>query len=147
MLDVKKEIKFSADLTNLFSDTASRAAEKIRVYYDEKNYSMKLKDKNKSSQIRKFYDELVMWNDRVQSVQDKKERQIKYEELVPFIKMLKAKVAYAEGRKHIDSDFSEIFNQCIDEINSPQTLRLAKLFMESVMGFCKYNEEIYKKTN
>lgn len=144
MLNIKDDIKFSGDITNLFSDIASEAAEKIRVFYDVNKNKMDLKEKNKSTQIRKFYDELVMWNDRVHQEKDEKTRQTKYFELIPFIKMLKAKVAYAEGRKHIDSDFREIFNQCIDEINSPQTLRIAKLFMESVMGYCKYNEELYK---
>lgn len=54
--------------------------------------------------------------------------------------MLKAKVAYAEGRKHVDKNFSEVFNRCIDQANNVETLRDAKLFMEAVMGFCKLEE-------
>ena len=88
--------------------------------------------------MRKFYDELAMWNERVQLARENKEA--KFQELAPFIKMLKAKVAYAEGRKHIDKNFSDVFNRCIDQVNNAETLRDAKLFMEAVMGFCKLEE-------
>ena len=54
--------------------------------------------------------------------------------------MLKAKVAYAKGRGHIDDAFQNIFNRCIDQIKDAQTLQHAKLFMEAVMGFCKLEE-------
>ena len=93
---------------------------------------------NKTTQLRKFYDELAMWNDRVQLVRENKAG--KFQELIPFIKMLKAKVAYAEGRKNVDKNFSDIFNRCIDQISNVETLRDAKLFMEAVMGFCKLEE-------
>ena len=55
--------------------------------------------------------------------------------------MLKAKVAYAKGRKHVDDHFMAIFNKTIDEIKCPQTLKEAKLFMEAVMGYCKFYEK------
>ena len=74
-----------------------------------------------------------MWNDRVQLARENKEN--KFQELAPFIKMLKAKVAYARGRKHVDDHFLEVFNRCIDQANNVETLRDAKLFMEAVMGF------------
>ena len=125
MLNIN-EIKFGNDKSaEIFSDIAQRAAKHIKTN----------KNVNKTTQLRKFYDELAMWNDRVQLVRENK--QGKFQELMPFIKMLKAKVAYAEGRKHVDKSFSEVFNRCIDQINNVETLRDAKLFMEAVMGFCK----------
>lgn len=123
------EIKFGAGRPNdIFSDIAERSA----IWIKEG------KDANKSTQLRKFYDELAMWNERVQ--QARESRQAKFDELLPFIKMLKAKVAYARGRKHIDNNFLEVFNHCIDQIQSVETLREAKLFMEAVMGYCKLEE-------
>lgn len=116
----------------IFSSIAENAAKQIKS----------TNSANKTTQLRKFYDELAMWNDRVQTAKDRTE---KYRELEPFIKMLKAKVAYAEGRKHINADFSQVFNQCIDEVKSAETLRDAKLFMEAVMGYCKLEET--KKSN
>lgn len=128
MLNIN-EIKFGNDKSaEIFSDIAQRAAKHIKTN----------KNINKTTQLRKFYDELAMWNDRVQLVRENK--QGKFQELMPFIKMLKAKVAYAEGRKHVDKSFSEVFNRCIDQINNVETLRDAKLFMEAVMGFCKLEE-------
>ena len=128
MLNIN-EIKFGNDKSaEIFSDIAQRAAKHIKTN----------KNVNKTTQLRKFYDELTMWNDRVQLVRENK--QGKFQELIPFIKMLKAKVAYAEGRKHVDKSFSEVFNRCIDQINNVETLRDAKLFMEAVMGFCKLQE-------
>ena len=128
MLNIN-EIKFGNDKSaEIFSDIAQRAAKHIKTN----------KNLNKTTQLRKFYDELTMWNDRVQLVRENK--QGKFQELIPFIKMLKAKVAYAEGRKHVDKSFSEVFNRCIDQINNVETLRDAKLFMEAVMGFCKLEE-------
>ena len=128
MLNIN-EIKFGNDKSaEIFSDIAQRAAKHIKTN----------KNVNKTTQLRKFYDELAMWNDRVQLVRENK--QGKFQELIPFIKMLKDKVAYAEGRKHVDKSFSEVFNRCIDQINNVETLRDAKLFMEAVMGFCKLEE-------
>ena len=128
MLNIN-EIKFGNDKSaEIFSDIAQRAAKHIKTN----------KNVNKTTQLRKFYDELAMWNDRVQLVRENKAG--KFQELIPFIKMLKAKVAYAEGRKHVDKSFSEVFNRCIDQINNVETLRDAKLFMEAVMGFCKLEE-------
>ncbi|MCI7719053.1 type III-A CRISPR-associated protein Csm2 [[Pasteurella] aerogenes] len=122
-------IKFGKDKSSeIFSDIAKQAAVLIKSN----------KDKNKTTQLRKFYDELAMWNERVQLARENKEA--KFQELAPFIKMLKAKVAYAEGRKHIDKNFSDVFNRCIDQVNNAETLRDAKLFMEAVMGFCKLEE-------
>ena len=128
MLNIN-EIKFGNEKSaEIFSDIAQRAAKHIKTN----------KNLNKTTQLRKFYDELAMWNDRVQLVRENK--QGKFQELIPFIKMLKAKGAYAEGRKHVDKSFSEVFNRCIDQINNVETLRDAKLFMEAVMGFCKLEE-------
>ena len=54
--------------------------------------------------------------------------------------MLKAKVAYAKGRGHVDENFVNVFNEIIKQIDSPQTLRHAKLFFEAMLGFRKANE-------
>ena len=128
MLNIN-EIKFGNEKSaEIFSDIAQRAAKHIKTN----------KNLNKTTQLRKFYDELAMWNDRVQLVRENKAG--KFQELIPFIKMLKAKFAYAEGRKNVDKNFSDIFNRCIDQISNVETLRDAKLFMEAVMGFCKLEE-------
>jgi CRISPR-associated protein Csm2 len=114
---------------DIFSDVAQEAAKII-------SESCGL-NANKSSQLRRFYDELLMWNDAVQQVQSNEGREGKYKELEPFIKMLKAKVAYAKGRNHVDGNFEKLFSRCIDSIDSHESLRYCKLFMEAFTGYYK----------
>ncbi|MDH2998907.1 type III-A CRISPR-associated protein Csm2 [Pasteurellaceae bacterium LFhippo2] len=129
-------IKFGANRpATIFSDIAEQAAKWIKTDPETNKIN---KDNNKTTQLRKFYDELTMWNERVQTKGIAKEEE--YKKLEAFIKMLKAKVAYAEGRKHINSRFSGVFNQCIDQVHCAETLKDAKLFMEAVMGYCKLFE-------
>ncbi len=111
---------------DIFDDIAQEAAD----YISQSNNS------NKSTQIRKFYDELVMWHEKVFGAELNQREQI-YQECAPFIHMLKAKVAYAKGRQHVDESFEKMFGQCIGQINSPATLKHAKLFFEAVLGFRK----------
>ncbi|MCO5104829.1 MAG: type III-A CRISPR-associated protein Csm2 [Burkholderiaceae bacterium] len=97
--------------------------------------------KNKSTQLRRFYDELVMWYERVQFERTPAERQAKYQEVAPFIQMLVAKAAYAKGREHVDECFETLFAHVIRQISDADSLRHAKLFMEAFMGFYKAQEK------
>ena len=105
---------------NIFSDIAEAAAKHISS-----------PNQNKASQIRKFYDELAMWDEKIHR------NKAEYDKSAPFIHMLKAKVAYAKGRGNVDANFVAIFNHLIDQISDPQTLRHAKLFFEAMLGYRK----------
>ncbi len=119
--------------TTLFSDIAQEKAAVVLQAGEGK--------KNKYSQLRRFYDELVMWYERVQFERTPAERAAKYQEVAPFIQMLVAKVAYARGREHVDECFETLFAHLIRQINDADSLRHAKLFMEAFMGFCKAQEK------
>ena len=95
---------------------------------------------NKSTQLRKFYDDLVMWNDKVQLERGTQRRADRYTELAPYIKMLNAKVAYAKSRGHVDATFENLFSHCIKSIQDVDSLKHCKLFMEAFMGFYKAQE-------
>lgn len=126
-----EQIRFSAPLPeDIFDRIAQEAADDI---------SNAKGNKNKSTQIRRFYDELVMWHDKVYSV-PQEERAQKYSELAPFIKMLNAKVAYAFGRDLVDAAFKALFSHCIKEVKGPESLKYCKLFMEALIGFRKAKE-------
>ena len=131
-----KDIQLQAPLqANIFSDIAARAAEDISQN----------KEQNKASQIRKYYDELLLWHNKIQQEQGDEARQKKYHDTAPFIQMLKAKVAYARGRKSggktlLDDNFVAIFNRLIDQISDPATLKNAKLFFEAMLGYRKAYE-------
>ena len=90
---------------------------------------------NKPTQLRRFYDELVMWNERA-AISDEA-----FQNALPFVYMMKSKAAYAKGRKNVDETFKSFLFTIINQINDQKTLNNAKLFMEAMMGFYKQ----YKK--
>jgi len=108
---------------DLFDEVARHAAK--RVASGVKN------QKNKPSQLRQFYDELVMWEEKIQRDESR------FREYLPFIRMLNAKAAYAEGRNHVDRDFVDLIYHCLGQVDDAQTLRHFKLFFEAFMGFYK----------
>ncbi len=91
---------------------------------------------NASSQVRRFYDEIVMWDEKINSKIPAVRDEI-FSECAPYIWMITAKLAYAKGRKLITDDFQTIFTLLIKQINNPQTLKQAKTFFEAYIGFAK----------
>lgn len=81
-----------------------------------------------------------MWHEKVFSKQTAEEQEKCFIELLPFIQMMRAKAAYAQGRKLIDQNFRDLFNNLICEIKSPQKLHAAKIFFEAFLGFQRYFE-------
>ncbi len=108
---------------DLFDKTAKQKAEVIAG--DTKS--------NKPTQLRKFYDEIVMWEAKSSQHPDK------FAEFLPFIRMLNAKAAYAKGRKLVNEDYVILLNACLQQVECDKTMRHFKLFMEAFMGF--YKEE------
>ena len=86
---------------------------------------------NKPTQLRKFYDEIVMWDNKVAMHPEK------FTEYLPFIRMLNAKAAYAQGRKLVDHNYVSMLNNCLQQVDKAETMRTFKLFMEAFMGFYK----------
>ncbi|GMU46149.1 MAG: hypothetical protein AMXMBFR26_09310 [Porticoccaceae bacterium] len=86
---------------------------------------------NKPSQLRKFYDELVMWDERVRAEPQK------FAEFLPFIRMLNAKAAYAKGRELVDVNYEALMNHCLQEVTSAENLHRCKTFFEAFMGYYK----------
>ncbi|MFZ4502970.1 MAG: type III-A CRISPR-associated protein Csm2, partial [Methylovulum sp.] len=106
----------------LFNGIAKLAAQKVASGGDRAN---------KSTQLRKFYDEIVLWDNKVLMHPEK------FDDYLPFIRMLNAKVAYAEGRKLVDYNFVSLLNSGLQQVINKETLHTFKLFMEAFMGFYK----------
>lgn len=106
----------------IFNSTAQQAARSVRGDDDRVN---------KPTQLRRFYDELVLWEGRVN------QQPAKFDEYLPFIRMLNAKAAYAEGRKLVDRTFVNLLHHTLGEAKDPETLTACKLFWEAFMGFYK----------
>ncbi len=90
---------------------------------------------NKHSQLRRFYDELCMWEEKVSRQPDK------FDEYLPFIRMLNAKAAYAEGRKLVDRTFVDLLRHTLQEVSSPKAMTTCKYFWEAFMGFYKQERQ------
>jgi CRISPR-associated protein Csm2 len=116
------KIVFGDIQPTLYSDIAEEAAKTVA---GAKN------DQNKPSQLRRFYDELVMLQDKVGSSPENFAKQH------PFIQMLKAKVAYARGREKVDANFEALLRHVVNSTKDHESLKQARLFMEAFMAFYK----------
>ena len=123
---IKDKIKFSPIDIELFDETADRVAQAISETQKKRH--------NSHTQLRKFYDEIVMWHDKLQGKENDT-----YIKALPFIKMINAKVAYAKGRDHVDEHYAALMSHCMKQLDpeKPETFFNFKLFMEAFMGFYK----------
>lgn len=111
----------------LFSKIAEDIAEKV--------HSGGGRDSNKRSQLRKFFDEVIRLNSMAKSSPDE------WDNILPYVNMLLAKVVYAEGRKKVTGEFVDLIKNCIKQVKSPDDLDVFANFFEAFMGFYrKYNE-------
>ena len=109
----------------LFDEDAKEWAEKIGT--DKKTGVQ-------NTQIRKFYDKVLELNEKAKHED--------FSEILPFVKMLKSKVAYASQRssgsgKLVNSAFVSMMNDCINQVHSKKDLNNFKLFFEALLGFHK----------
>lgn len=124
----------------IFSDIAKKAASDLEDAKDEAT-----KDTlDSSTQIRRFYDEFVMWFDKVNRPTSMKEKEEELRRNMPYIQMIRAKVAYAKGRGYIKKkkrytlispEFEYLINHILDQIDDFNSFRNAKLFFEAFIGF------------
>ena len=117
----KTEEKLDPELFNTVDQQAAQ-----RIAGDDPR-----KTDNKPTQLRKFYDEIVLWDNKVLMHPEK------FDEYLPFIRMLNAKAAYAKGRKLVDDNYVRLLNNGLQQVTNPETLHTFKLFMEAFMGFYK----------
>lgn len=111
----------------LFSETAMDWAEKIHVKGGR--YA------NKRSQLRKFFDEVLRLNSLAKSNPGA------WDNIIPYVNMLIAKAAYAQGRKKVTQEFVDLIKVCIDQVHNDRELDVFANFFEAFMGFYrKYGE-------
>lgn len=90
---------------------------------------------NNPTQIRKFFDEVIRFKGMLQSNPEQ------FEELLPYIKMLNAKAAYATGRDLIGTEFKGFLNDSLKQVNDQQDFELFCSFFEAFLGFYKFYAE------
>lgn len=111
----------------LFSGTAESLAKEIN-----RERTQKL---NNPTQLRKFYDEVLRYRSMVQANPDD------FSGLLPYIKMLNAKAAYAEGRDLISGKFRQFLSKSLQSVTDQEDFDIFCTFFESFMGFYKYYSE------
>jgi len=117
---------------DLFSSIAEEFAKLISKEVNEKT--------NAFTQIRKFYDEIVKFNNIVKSKPEE------FEILLPYIKMLNAKATYSYGRKSegkplISKSFKDFISSTLTKINDIEDFEVFSSFFEAFMGFYKFYYE------
>lgn len=111
----------------LFSDVAEREA--ARIADSGKNPRGRL-ESNKRTQLRKFYDEVTHLNSTVNSNPED------WENVLPYVNMLIAKAAYAEGRgKLVTREFVDMLKKCVAQVEQPRDLDVFASFFEAFIGF------------
>ncbi len=85
--------------------------------------------KNKSSQLRKFYDELFKLNQLAKSEN--------WDVILPQVHMVIAKAAYAKGRGLITDDFLVPLRELIKAVKTPEHLNTVVSFFEAFTAFYK----------
>lgn len=117
----------------LFSAKAEALAKEI---FRERQES---RDKaNKPTQIRKFYDEVLRFDSIV------KANPTEFESILPYLKMLNAKAAYAMARDLVSTGFKDFISGALKQINSKDdkaTFDVFSGFFEAFMGYYKFYDK------
>ncbi len=111
---------------DLFDRIALEHARRVGLRDDGKP-----KNENKPTQLRRFYDELLLWEERVAQAPER------FDECLPFIRMINAKTAYAQGRKLVDATFADLMRETLAAVSDARSLAHCKTFWEAFMGFYK----------
>ena len=124
------ELDYTKD-SELFNETALKWAEKIGTG----------KGGVQNTQMRKFYDQVLNLQQKAKQMSDEDFQS----DLLPFVKMLNSKVAYAStrnsgGGKIVNKTFVDMMSSCINQVSNKKDLNTFKLFFEAVIGFHKGRE-------
>lgn len=108
----------------LFSSRADMLAKRI---HDEGRSRA-----NKPTQIRKFYEEVLRFDGIL------KANPSDFENMLPYLKMLNAKAAYAMGRELISKGFKDFISDALGQITDKDDFDAFTGLFEAFMGFYKF---------
>lgn len=112
---------------DLFSGKADTLAKNI---YDEARNKL-----NKPTQIRKFYDEVLRFDSML------KTNPADFENILPYLKMLNAKAAYAMGRDLVSKGFKDFISNSLNQIKDKDDFDAFASLFEAFMGYYKFYDE------
>ncbi|HBA52912.1 MAG TPA: type III-A CRISPR-associated protein Csm2 [Syntrophorhabdus aromaticivorans] len=108
----------------LFSSRADVLAKQI---HDESTGKV-----NKPTQIRKFYEEVLRFDGIL------KANPSDFDNMLPYLKMLNAKAAYAMGRELISKGFKDFISDALGQIKDKDDFDAFSGLFEAFMGFYKF---------
>ena len=127
------EVKFWKDKNKkqidpeIFSLVADNLAKTI---YEEGSEKV-----NKPTQLRKFYDEVVRFDSII------KTNPTEFDAMLPYLKMLNAKAAYAMGRDLVSRGFKDFISNSLKQINDHDDFNVFARLFEAFMGYYKYYDK------
>jgi CRISPR-associated protein Csm2 len=83
-------------------------------------------DANKSSQIRRFYDEIIRYQNAGEAA---------FAANLPFVRMVCAHAAYAKTRKLVDANFVAFLQDGLRKVETYNDLKMFRTLFEAVIGF------------
>jgi CRISPR-associated protein Csm2 len=138
--DIKEEITQMSNLSELdIEDIAKEGGYADRIGKDFKN--RKDKDKIKTTQLRKFFDE-------TKTLERKLKRGDKgWDYIKPDFYLLRPKLAYANARGLIPKDFFELLSECMKRVDTSKNDDKQKeknykrfvTFLEAIVAYFKYH--------
>lgn len=119
----------------LLSSEAEDAAKRFVVKNDRG--FMDIRRSITSAQLRKFYNEFKGLEKKLQfRAKTPDIEEAAFKGILPLVKMVKSKVAYAKGGNKVPSTFADWLNVNVDAINSARDFKAFLLHFEAVVGFC-----------
>ena len=109
---------------DLFSIRAEALAKRV---FEEGNNKL-----NKPTQIRKFYDEVLRFDSMI------KTNPTEFENILPYLRMLNAKAAYAVGKELISKGFKDFISVSLNKIKDKDDFDAFAGLFEAFMGYYKF---------
>ncbi len=132
-------VQFRANDGKLDPDLFSGKAEKLA----EEVFGGQLRSNgkaNKPTQLRKFYDEVLRFDSMLKASTSEKQTE-EFEKLLPYLRMLNAKAAYAMGRDLVTKEFKDFLSEALMQVKSKDDFDIFAGLFEAFMGFYKYYDE------
>ena len=87
---------------------------------------------NKPTQIRNFYEEVLRFDSMLKTSPGE------FDNILPYLKMINAKVAYAVGRDLVTSKFKDFISNSLKQVKDKEDFNAFAGLFEAFMGYYKF---------
>ena len=91
---------------------------------------------NKPTQIRNFYEEVLRFDSMLKTKPED------FDNVLPYLKMINAKVAYAVGRELVTNKFKDFITSSLNQVKDKADFDAFAGLFEAFMGYYKFHYEI-----